>query len=72
MQLVDLPSPGFVSNGWKLRQEAYKAINTARIRDGVTEGAAVTGQELREFFLGCAALCPQPVKAKKADTKETS
>lgn len=73
MQLVDIPSPGFISNGHTLRQEAFKAINTCRVRADVTKGEATTGKDLRDFFLACAALCPLPIQpeAKKAK-KETA
>lgn len=77
MQLVDIPSPGWISNGHLLRQEAYKAINTARVRADITKDEATTGQDLRDFFLACAALCPLPKqpepepKAKPAK-KETA
>lgn len=70
MQIVDIPSPGFVSNGTILRREAYKAINTARTMSDLTKGQATTGVDLRAFFLACAELCP--VQVKQTATKETA
>ena len=69
MQLHNVPSPGFIANGHSLRQEAYKAINTARVRADITNGTATTGADLRDFFLECAKLCPVPATAKKEPKK---
>lgn len=77
MQLHDLQSPGFVSNGHRLRLEAFRAINVARVQADITKGAATTGKDLRAFFLACAELCPQPATEPasapaKASKKEST
>jgi hypothetical protein len=66
MQLDDLPSPGYVSNGTTLLKEAYKAIQYARVQADVVPGTD-TGAVLRNFFLACAEKCPVPVEAPKAE-----
>jgi hypothetical protein len=70
MQIDDLPSPGFVPGAHALRVEAFKAINSARVREDVTKGQADTGEKLREFFLACAEKCPRLVQPEDSKAKK--
>lgn len=64
MTLTDLLSPGYLSNGQKLRLEAFKAINYARINADRSPDST-TCADLKAFFLDCAAKLPGKAPTKK-------
>lgn len=72
MKLDDMPSPGLISNGHQLRQEAWKAVSRAEVNLSLSP-TSTTGEDLKAFFLELASKCPvreQPaVKAKKEKTE---
>lgn len=56
MKINDLPSPGVLSNGIKLRVEAAKAISSVEVTAMRTPGGLVSGAgKLSAFFTACAA-----------------
>lgn len=68
MLIENLPSPGFLSNSTTLRREACSAISKAEIQLDLSPESAIS-EELREFFLACAAACPGTPKPTKKVTK---
>lgn len=60
MKINDLPSPGLLSNGIKLRVEAAKAISSMQVTAMRTPGGTLaSATTLRAFFVACAnALTP--------------
>lgn len=65
MKLTDVPSPGIISNGFKLRQEALKALNTAQVQASLSGGQSLVGPNLEAFFLACAKLAKGTTPKKK-------
>lgn len=57
MRHVDLPSPGLLSNGIKLRITAAKAISQLEILKQRSASAGPSITKLREFFEAAAAAC---------------
>lgn len=56
MNLQNLPTPGFLSNGYNLRQQAASAISTVEITAARTPGGLTSGaNRLHTFFTACAA-----------------
>lgn len=57
MRLENLPSPGFLSNGIRIRIEAAKAISAAEINAGIPAngGKSSTASQLKVFFDACSA-----------------
>lgn len=75
MRIETLLSPGVLANGFKLRQEAAKAISAVELAAGRTPGGKVnTAAALGAFFTDCAskvsgladAAAPTPVSAVEA------
>lgn len=56
MRVETLPSPGFLSNGIRIRIEAAKAISAAEINAGIPAngGTSSTASNLYDFFTACA------------------
>jgi hypothetical protein len=55
MRIDDLPSPGLLSNGIKLRIEAAKAISSIELTAARTPGNKVSGAATAQaFFTACA------------------
>jgi hypothetical protein len=55
MKINDLPSPGLLSNGIKLRIEAAKAIGSVEVTCMRTPGGKTTSAKtLSDFFTACA------------------
>jgi hypothetical protein len=56
MRIETLLSPGLLSNGWRLRTEACKAISSVEITAGRTPGGKTTSAKaLYDFFTDCAS-----------------
>lgn len=57
MRVETLPSPGFLSNGVRIRIEAAKAISAAEINAGIpaNAGKSSTASQLKVFFDACSA-----------------
>ena len=57
MRVETLPSPGFLSNGIRIRIEAAKAISSVEINAGIPAngGKASGAKPLSDFFTACAA-----------------
>lgn len=56
MKISDLLSPGFLSNGIKLRTEAAKAIGSVQVGAMRTPGGKTTNAKtLADFFTDCAS-----------------
>jgi hypothetical protein len=68
MRIENLPSPGFLSNSTALRREACSAISKAEIQLDLSPESDIA-DNLREFFLACAAACPGTQKPTKKVTK---
>lgn len=64
MRMEDMPTPGFIINGFALVREAKKAIDYASTQADLTPDSTC-GSDLRAFFLKCAKACPKPIKEKK-------
>lgn len=56
MRIETLLSPGLLSNGWRLRTEACKAISSVEITAGRTPGGKTrSAKDLYDFFTDCAS-----------------
>lgn len=56
MRIETLLSPGVLANGFKLRQEAAKAISAVELAAGRTPGGkTTTAASLNAFFVDCAS-----------------
>jgi hypothetical protein len=56
MRVVDLPSPGKLANGIRIRYEAVKAINHVEtVAPRMAGGVLDTADTLHAFFLAAAA-----------------
>lgn len=68
---TDIKSPGYLSNGVVLRQQAYKAISYADIMSNQSPDST-TAAVLAEFFEDCAAKCKAIAKdgAKRAKARD--
>jgi len=57
MRVENLPSPGLLSNGIRIRIEAAKAISAVEINAGIpaNAGKSSTAKPLSDFFTACAA-----------------
>ena len=56
MRVANLPSPGQLSNGIRIRTEAAKAISSVEVTASRTPGGAIdTADNLHAFFIACAA-----------------
>ena len=57
MRVETLPSPGFLSNGIRIRIEAAKAISSVEINAGIPAngGKASGAKPLSDFFTACVA-----------------
>jgi hypothetical protein len=57
MRVENLPSPGLLSNGIRIRIEAAKAISAVEINAGIPAngGISSTADPLHDFFTACAA-----------------
>lgn len=55
MRIENLPSPGILAMGVRLRQEATKAISAVEIQAARTPGGEpASAKQLHDFFVACA------------------